>query len=698
MNNSFKYLFIIRAVFVCLLVFFYIALSAQTIRESDGKVIADIMERLIENTESTVDYTDLQDQLENYIQHKLNINTATQQDFQKLLFLSDQTIDAIIKHRIQFGDFLSIYELQSIESIDENTLYLLTYFLNVDEGITQNNLPFFKKIAMGKNVLFALHENEFKQRAGYDKSLSKQGKEHYFGSPYRYVLKYRFTFSNSLSYGFTGEKDMGEQFFQGAQKVGFDFNSFYLMLKNQYHFKTIALGDFQANFGQGLTFGTGISARKSAYVMNARRNFENIRAYHSLNENEFLRGTAFTYQIKSVEFTGIFSYKYISTNYREADTLSNFDNNFSSIQLTGLHRTSSEILNKDNVLQGIYGGHIKYAGANYDFGFTAVNTFYDHSFQPGNKPYQLYNFNGRYLSNFGVDYNFYLRNINFFGEFSSSSNIAFALVSGMTIPLHQTFDMVVLYRNYAKNYQTTFNNPFAENSDGRNEEGFYTGISFKPNALWAVNSYVDMYRSSWLRYLVDAPSHGVDFLAELQFNPSKSSQFYVRFKNEVKNINTPTNVEVVNYLIEASKKIIRLNANYKISQTLAAVSRFEVSQYEDLFLGNKTGTLIFQDLIYTTELKELQFSGRIAVFSIEDYTARIYANETDVLNQYSVPLYQNSGVRYYLVVHYRFTKKVDAWVKYSQTTYNNVNTISSGLQQINGNILSDLRVQLRWSF
>ena len=242
MSNSYKYLLIIRTVFVCLLVFFYIALSAQTTRESDGKVIADIMERLIENTESTVDYTDLQDQLENYIQHKLNINTATQQDFQKLLFLSDQTIDAIIKHRIQFGDFLSIYELQSIESIDENTLYLLTCFLNVDEGISQNNLPFLKKIAMGKNVLFALHENEFEQRAGYNESLSQQGKEHYFGSPYRYVLKYRFTFSNSLSYGFTGEKDMGEQFFQGAQKIGFDFNSFYLFFKNQYHFKTIALG------------------------------------------------------------------------------------------------------------------------------------------------------------------------------------------------------------------------------------------------------------------------------------------------------------------------------------------------------------------------------------------------------------------------------------------------------------------------
>ena len=183
---------------------------------------------------------------------------------------------------------------------------------------------------------------------------------------------------------------MGEQFFNGAQKYGFDFYSFHFVLQNQFHFKTLAIGDYQANFGQGLTFGSGLAARKSAYVMNTRKNFENIRAYHSLNENEFLRGAAFTYQLKHFEVTGIFSYKYISTNYREADSLSSLSgDNFSSIQLSGLHRTATENLNKDNVLQGIYGGHIKYVGSNFDFGFTAENTFYDHEFFSGNKPYQL---------------------------------------------------------------------------------------------------------------------------------------------------------------------------------------------------------------------------------------------------------------------------------------------------------------------
>jgi Helix-hairpin-helix motif len=699
MKLDLHYFFIYRSILVCFMMILFSNLKAQNDRESEQKIITEIMERLIENAESTIDYTDIQDQLTFYINHKLNINTATRLDFQKLIFLEESSIDAIINHRLQFGNYLTVYELQSIETIDERTLYLLSYFIKIEDDFTQNKMSFLKMISLGKNVVTGMHENEFEQRAGYDKSITQQGKEYYLGSPYKYVLRYRFNLTNHLSFGLTGKKDMGEQFFQGAQKYGFDFYSFHFELQNQFHFKTIAIGDYQANFGQGLTFGSGLSARKSAYVMNTRRNFENVRAYHSLNENEFLRGTAFLYQFKHFQLTGIFSCKNISTNYREADSLSSLSgDNFSSIELSGLHRTATEILNKDNVLQIIYGGHLKYVGANYDIGFTAVNTFYYHTFIPGNKPYQLYNFSGKQLSNIGVDYNFYLRNINFFGELSYSSNIAFAGISGVSIPLHQTFDVLFLYRNYAKNYQTTFNNPFGENNDGRNEEGFYTAISFKPNSLWALNSYFDIYRSPWLRYMIDAPSHGYDFLSELQFIPTKYSQFYIRYKYEIKNINSPTGNETANFLIDAYRKVIRLNTNYKISSSLAGVSRLEVVEYNNPIIGTKNGTLIFQDFIYTTELKELSLSGRIALFSVEDYNARIYATESDVLNQYSVPLFQNSGVRYYLTVHYRFTKKVDAWIKYSQTTYNNVTTIGTGLQQINGNVLSDLRLQLRWSF
>jgi hypothetical protein len=41
---------------------------------------------------------------------------------------------------------------------------------------------------------------------------------------------------------------------------------------------------------------------------------------------------------------------------------------------------------------------------------------------------------------------------------------------------------------------------------------------------------------------------------------------------------------------------------------------------------------------------------------------------------------------------------VDLWVRYGAFIYRDQTVISSGLQEIPGNVRSDLKVQLRWRF
>ena len=682
--------------FCFLLIHFSGNCYAQEIRESGEQIVAELTAAFIENNESTIDYSDLSNQLNSFLQHPLNLNTATQNDFQKLFFLDESSINAIIQHRKLFGDFYTVYELQTIETLNERTIYYLSYFVCVEGNSSADKSTFFQMLQKGKNELAVMHENEFQQREGNSNYRKQQGKEFYLGSPFRYVLRYKFKYSDRLSFGYNGEKDMGEQFFEGAQKYGFDFNSFYAMIKNQGKFKTILVGDYLASFGQGLTFATGLASRKSSYVLNVRRNFETLRPHHSLNESEFLRGASVTYLYKKMELTGLFSYKNISTNFRNGDSLSNAEDAFSSIALSGLHRTANEIQNANNTLQQIYGGHIKYVGNNYDFGVTAVQTFYDRNFLPASKPYMLYNFRGKQLSNFGIDYNFYLGNANFFGEISNSSNGAYAIITGVVKPLDQNLDVVLMYRNYAKNYQTTFNNPFAENNDGRNEEGFYSGIIYKFNQHLVLNSYADLYRSVWLRYLIDAPSNGYDLFSELQFIRSKNSMFYVRYKYESKMHNLSFTDLPLNVVSQNSRENLRLNFTYPIDANITGESRVEFVQYNDAIKGYQSGILMMHEM-KMKPARNISINTRIVVFNIEDYLARIYAAENDVLNSYAVPLFQNSGIRFYLLLHYRMNKRFEFWLKYSQTTYNNVSVIGSGLQQINGNILSDLRVQFHWN-
>lgn len=664
-------------------------------------VVQELLERWIENNEASIDYTDLQEQLEYYNNNKLDLNKCTQKELMSLVFLTPRQADAIINHRLQFGNFMSVFELQVIPEMDEQSLYYLKCFVAVSIDWMQDQTPFMQMLRKGRNELILLHENDFQKKEGYNtEELKPANKQYYLGSPYRYVARYRFNYGNRLSMGYTGEKDMGEQFLQGAQAYGFDFNSFHFVLKNTGKIKALALGDYQVNFGQGLTFGSGLAARKSAYVMNLRRYYESIRPYRSLNENEFMRGAALSYQInKKLLITGFVSHKYINTSYRNADSnqVSNGDG-FSSIVPTGYHRTPNEILNKQNVMQTIMGANVQLALEKFQLGFTAVNAKYDKAFTPGTAPYQKYYFSGTQLSNIGLDYSAQLGSVHLFGESSLSSNGGWATTNTAQLPLDAKLDFCMMYRNFSKDYQTTFNNPFAENNNGSNEEAIYTAMIYRHSKSIQLSAYLDVYRSPWLRYLVDAPSKGIDFLSELKYNPNKIFQSYLRYKHEEKEKNQSGNVSKLDVIVPQTRDLLRLHLQYKVGTHFNFKSRLEHCMFNAEGIGQKSGTLIYQDFQYKPMFNPLDITCRLAMFDIEDFNARVFAVESDVLYQYSVPLYQNAGVRYYILLHYNVSKHFDLWLRYAKTTYSNVTIIGTGLEQIQGNSSSDMKVQVRWSF
>lgn len=139
----------------------------------------------------------------------------------------------------------------------------------------------------------------------------RQNSKVYLGSPWKLYTRYRFQYRRNISFGVTAEKDEGEEFFKGTQKQGFDFYSAHLFLRDIGPVKALALGDFQAQFGQGLVFSSGLSfSRKSAYTMNIKRNAVGLAPYASVNENQFLRGAGITMDLgKRLEGTAFISHK-----------------------------------------------------------------------------------------------------------------------------------------------------------------------------------------------------------------------------------------------------------------------------------------------------------------------------------------------------------------------------------------------------
>ena len=116
---------------------------------------------------------------------------------------------------------------------------------------------------------------------------------------------------------------------------------------------------------------------------------------------------------------------------------------------------------------------------------------------------------------------------------------------------------------------------FTENSIPNNEKGFYAGLSFKPAAGLQATMYYDLFVFPWLKYRVDGPSGGRDFLFQFTYQPDKFWRFTTLYKNERKTANSELLNERTHGLVEPLKKRWRIDTDYTISKSFSFNSRME---------------------------------------------------------------------------------------------------------------------------
>ena len=137
---------------------------------------------------------------------------------------------------------------------------------------------------------------------------------------------------------------------------------------------------------------------------------------------------------------------------------------------------------------------------------------------------------------------------------------------------------------------------------------------------------------------------------------------------------------------------------YKINPAIALRNRIELLWYDNNGINKENGFLTFFDFIFKPMLKPVSGVLRLQYFETDGYNSRIYAYENDVLYSYSIPAFSDKGFRYYLTMNYDLNKKVSFWLRWAQTIYKNRNTVGSGLDEIQGNKRTELKLQVRWIF
>ena len=623
-------------------------------------------------------------QLDYFKKHPINLNAATKDELKILRFLTDLQIDNLIRYRTLFGNFINIYELQSIPTWDLITIKKVLPFIVISDVV--NVKESFLSRFEGSQTLLLRGRRILEKSRGYDTS----SRSNYLGDRNHLLLRYRYQHKDLLYYGLTADKDAGEQFFNGKSQ-GFDFYSFHFFARRLGPIKSFAVGDYTVNLGQGLIQWQSLGFGKSPEVMSIKRQAPVLVPYRSAGEFYFNRGIGITIQKKNWEATVFASYKKISGNVIH-DTAAV---RFSSLLTSGYHRTASEIADKNRIRLLTFGANMNYSLSSLKIGFNAVAHQFDIPVQKRNEPYNLYAVNGKNIFNSSIDYSYTHKNIHLFGEAAINKNLQTAIVNGAMISVDSKVDVSLLYRNIQKEYQSLFGNAFTENTMPGNEKGIYAGIAIRPSYSWHLTAYGDLFHFPWLRYRVNAPSRGYDYLVQLNYHPNKQFELSVRYKNKNKPVDTLGN-SPIHYPQDELKENLRVHFSKQLSPMFSIKTRVEVMWYDRHSSNAEEGYLGYIEADYDKE--KLSANIRLQYFETNSYNSRIYAYESDVLYSFSIPAFYDKGFRYYINIQYDLTKKLECWLRFASTLFQDKIITGSGLDAIRGNKRSELKLQLRYSF
>ena len=607
----------------------------QILQEQTEDRLSEALELGVDHDES---YEDLIEDYLYYLENPVNLNSEEVVHLEEIGLLSAFQVEALRNYRRQFGDLLFPNELLMVEGFTETVLTVIAPLVYFGKSEKEQEV---EQPGLGKMLLRGKHQ----VTVNYAEKLGDQGNEDFLGCPRKFQFKYTYHYKQKLRFGVVTEKDAGEPLlfdFIGAHCHITDIKLMQgLMVKN------LALGDYQLSFGQGLTLWSGMSFGKASGGSSLMRRAAGIKPKASSGEGQFFRGAATTLKYHDFYATAFYSIRNIDATVSLADSLDEPEL-VSALQESGYHRTPSELAKRNAIRQQVFGGHVCYAGPNFEVGYTLYHLRLGTSLELKPSKYNQFYFHGDRLTDMGLDFRWITDKSAFFGELSRSDNGAMAGLIGMTIKPKGYIDFSILYRNYDKRYQSFFNGAFGESSRRQGEEGVYLGLQCAPAPRWDLLASCDFFRLKWLTSQVYNPSWGQECSLKLSHQINSTVSMLIRFKTKTKMKNSTDDHVYAHYPIFYTKRSLNFQVNYGITETLTFSDKVAYAHYFNDDGADSRGVSLCHDIAYKPQ-KPFSLTFRYALFDSDDYNSRICVYENDVLGAFSIPSLYGHGSRVYLL-------------------------------------------------
>jgi len=641
-------------------------------------LISDNLEQLaIEGLES-----DWEDQLENlnyYLEHPLNLNTATRNQLEQFPFLSDLQIENILAYIYLEEEMTTIYELQLVDEMDRRTIELLLPYVCVEPMDEVEHFPSLKNIVKyGHHEVLTRLDVPFYQRKGYETT--------YLGPSLYHSLRYQFRYGDYVQAGILGEKDAGEPMFALHNRQGYDHYSYYLVLNNLGRIKTLALGNYRLSFGQGLVLNSSFKLGKTFSLSGTQYRPNGIKKHSSSDEYNYFQGIATTINlVPHLNLSAFYS-------HRKLDGIVK-DGKLTSIQESGLHRTTTEADRRGKFTLEMMGGNLTYERTAWKVGLTGIFYQTDKSYEPSLKGYTLYNMHGRQFHNLSVDYRWRYRKWELIGE-EALGKQGYALLNRLVFNLRHHTNFMLLHRYYSHDYWSLFGSSFGESSSLQNENGWYLAAETAPIAYWRFFGSIDLVSHPWWKYRVSKPSRATDAMFQATFTPRENLSFLLNYRYKRKERDVSGQQEKVT--LPTYQHRVRLRMDWQKTRWQLR-STFDFNQFQQLYYRPSRGFAFSQMLHYEVP-KRLSLTLQGTYFHTDNYDTRVYAYERGLLNTFYSPSFYGEGFRTSVHCRWDGNEHLMLLLKLGYTHYLDRHEIGSGNDLIPSDHKTDLQLQFRWKF
>ncbi|MBQ3636135.1 MAG: hypothetical protein II951_11055 [Bacteroidales bacterium] len=647
-----------------------------------SQVVEDFAEEMAEEDRLTEEVQEGIAEMMQIAERKIDLNRADEEEIGKILFLSKHQIYSLLRHRRLAGRIVREDELRTVSGFDDLAVDRLMCFAEIGDSAEtrRSGKP------SSANSIVRLWGNVPKAK-GY---LGEEPK--YLGGPVGTLIRTEVEGGRVWKAGLVLKNEPGEVAF-GRGTTLTDYVGGYALYSNPYGtVRKVIAGNYNVCLGQGLGIWTGFTADVLGGDITGDRRANGIGK--TMSSTAEMRGVATEVKTGRVVTTGYYSDSDLDGTIRKREDGSEY---ILTATAGGQHRTEGERKKRNAIRTRTAGGYIKYStdgmmiGGGYNRRETDVETWH------GNQEYRKNYMTGKTHTTIHIDGKGYMTRKAVYGEIAYQGKDAWGGVLGGDFRLRRTGGMVACaVRHFGDKYQAIQQNPRSRASAAGGESGVYVAATLsagrRTEIAWSGDIYKERNRQSgkW------SAEKGILLRGRSETRTGRRGKLTLGIRHSHREMRENDSTRTA-YEALTRPKIAWTTEIEGGRGKLRLGTMVEGSRYSGMGKRAKGGVLC-QTAQWTSDKEKVSINISADIFRTEDYEARVYSKQANVLYDMSFPTRNGRGMAGTMMVKLMPRQDIRIWLLGTHTRYLDREEVGTGNETTKGAGRSTIKVQVQWKW